>query len=479
MFRRVSLKYFTILASIILSVMMFMGYLCSTVLANQSIDRTIKNLETAAGNVASLCSTLPKNSIIIGRGALEETLDVIKNTQKAEVMVVSYAGTVEVTTLDSDATRFSKLSSNEDALQQVLDGKVYRSRDVFLRQHSKLTPSYTVGYPIMRGDNLIAGAVFVTTTEIGLWDTLAPFLMVYLLFIGIALMLAFIIIYFVTLRMFKPLTQMSQAVKKYAEGDFTMRVQVRHDDEFGELATAFNNMADSLGQLETMRQSFVEDVSHELRTPMTTIGGFIDGILDGVIEPKQQKKYLMIISDEIKRLSRMVSSMLDVARIQSGTMVYSKTNFDLSTLLKKNVDSFEERMRDKCVTLHYDLDADADYYVYADKDSIYRVIFNLMDNAVKFVNENGDIRIKMECRDDKIYVAIRNSGDGIPQREVGQIFERFYKRDKSRSQNKNGVGIGLFLVKTIIKEQGGDIFVSSKEKEFAEFSFTLPVAKDF
>ena len=475
--KRIFIKFFATCGGIILFVLTVMGCLCSSVLAWQRISEVSGNLESAAGKLAAMYAKMPKNSYLVAGQVMGTAMDVLKEALDSDVIIVGSNGYVMFTTLDGEFNRQNNLVPQE-AVDSVLSGKKYHSNGIFLKNQPDSAAAYTVGVPVIMQDNETSAAVFVTTTEVGLLDTLMPFLLLYLLFTGLALAIAMLIIYFISLRMFRPLEQMSQAVKAYADGDFSMRVDVKHADDLGELAMAFNNMADSLGRLETMRREFVEDVSHELRTPMTTIGGFIDGILDGVIEPEQQNKYLKIVSDEIKRLSRMVSSMLDVAKIQSGTMVYSKTNFDITEVIQKNISGFEERLREKQVQVVWQADENGDYYVYADMDSVYRVVYNLLDNALKFVNVGGTVTLRLEMRGDKIFTAIRNTGSGIPQKDVGHIFERFYKTDKSRSVNKRGVGIGLYLVKNMVKDLGGDIFVSSKEGSFAEFSFTLPKAID-
>ncbi len=478
MLQKIFIKYFTICASIILAVLILMGCLCSAVLANQSVKETTVNLESAAVQIAATYAEMPKNGMFTGGKMLQNAMGVVQQTLDADVIIATESGLVVATTLTDHAKTTESIGMAEEALEKVLGGETYRRSGIFLRKKRPYRTAYTVGVPVVIGDNHIGGAVFVTTTEISLMDALLPFLMLYLVFVGLALAIAFVIIYFVSVRMFYPLTQMSRAAKKYAEGDFSMRIDVRKNDELGELGMAFNNMADSLGRLEEMRQSFVEDVSHELRTPMTTIGGFIDGILDGVIEEQDRERYLLIVSEEIKRLSRMVSSMLDVAKIQAGTMVYSKVNFDLATLLRKNLDTYAERMMDKQVELVIDADENEDWYVYADQDSVYRVVYNLLDNAVKFVNTGGRITLRLQRQNRQVFVAIRNTGAGISQKDVGHIFERFYKTDKSRSENRHGVGIGLYLVKTIVKDMGGDVFVSSKKGEYAEFTFSLPVAEE-
>ncbi|MBR5783114.1 MAG: HAMP domain-containing histidine kinase [Clostridia bacterium] len=477
MFKRIFLKYFTICASIILAVLILMGVLSSAVLAGQTINNTSTKLESAAGKLSRLYADLPKNGYLVGGRVLENAMDVVKDTLESDIIIVTDSGLLAASTLETVTTDVDELLYPEDALDTVLNGKTYRKNGIFIKQKPPRT-AFTVGAPIMVGDNQIAGAVFVTTTKLGLWRELLPFFMIYLLFTGMALLIAFIIVYFVTLRMFNPLNQMSQAAKKYAQGDFSMRIAVKHDDELGELGMAFNHMADSLDRLESMRRGFVEDVSHELRTPMTTIAGFIDGILDGVIDEKDHKHYLGIVSEEIKRLSRMVSSMLDVARIQAGTMSYNKTTFDLATLLHRAMESFAERLGEKQARFVVDIDPDGDYYVYADQDSVYRVMYNLLDNAAKFVRPEGEVRLRMERRDGKVYASVYNTGEGISPKEASHIFDRFYKVDKSRSLNRSGVGIGLYLVRTVLRDQGGDIHVESKVGEYANFIFHLPAAEE-
>ncbi|MBQ6947336.1 MAG: HAMP domain-containing histidine kinase, partial [Clostridia bacterium] len=475
--RKIFLNYFTICASIILAVLILMGCLCSTVLANQVIHETALNLESAAGKIAVTYSEMPKNGFFVGGRVLQNAMAVVKDSLDAEVIILTDTELIAATTLETRVSTAEELGLPTEAVEQVLNGENYRRSGVFVKLQRPYRTAFTVGCPVMVGDNQIGGAVFVTTTEMSLMDTLMPFLMLYLSFIGLAIAIAFVIIYFVSLRMFRPLTQMSRAAKRYAQGDFSMRIDVRKNDELGELGMAFNNMADSLSRLEEMRQNFVEDVSHELRTPMTTIGGFIDGILDGVIEEKDQERYLQIVSDEIKRLSRMVSSMLDVAKIQAGTMAYNKVNFDLLSMVCQTLENYEERINEKQVRLSIDAAQGEDWYVFADRDSVYRVVYNLLDNAVKFVNDGGEITLRLQRCEEQIFAFVRNTGAGIPQKDVGQIFERFYKTDKSRSENRHGVGIGLYLVKTIVNDMGGDIYVSSKEGEFAEFAFSLPMAE--
>ncbi len=289
----------------------------------------------------------------------------------------------------------------------------------------------------------------------------------------IPLALMFVAFWFMTYRLTKPLRLMSDAARAMAKGDFSRRIPVTSDDEIGQLAVSFNQMTNSLARLEDVRKSFIANVSHELRTPMTTIGGFIDGIIDGTIEEDKQSHYLNIVHDEIKRLSRMVESMLNISKLEANEAETHKEPFDFKEQVLGIVISQEQRIEKKNINI-LGLDSLPDVTVNADKDLIYRVVYNLVDNAIKFVNESGNIKFEIRYDSNNVYFKIENTGGGIPQNELPYVFERFYKTDKSRSTNKESTGLGLYIVKTIIKNQGGKISVSSVENKFTAFEFTLP-----
>lgn len=299
---------------------------------------------------------------------------------------------------------------------------------------------------------------------------------IYVISAIVPLLLMFVAISIMTYRLTKPLRLMSDAAKAMARGDFSRRIPVTSDDEIGQLAVSFNQMTNSLARLEDVRKSFIANVSHELKTPMTTIGGFIDGMLDGTIPYEKQNYYLQIVHDEVKRLSRMVESMLSVSRIESKEVQPNCEPFDFKEQLIGVVISQEQRIEQKQIKV-LGLDSLPNITINADKDLIYRVIYNLVDNAVKFTDEGGKITFDIKTNSNNLTFKIENTGKGIPKGELPYIFERFYKVDKSRSANKQSTGLGLYIVKTIIKNHGGVISVSSVENQFTAFEFTLPLNK--
>jgi len=235
---------------------------------------------------------------------------------------------------------------------------------------------------------------------------------------------------------------------------------------------AFNNMASSLERNEETRRTFLANVSHDMRTPMTTIGGFIDAILDGTIPEDQQEHYLKIVSSEIKRLSRLVSTLLDISKIQAGERKFTMEPFDICELSRQIIISLEQRLTDKNLDVEFECD-DEKMIAVADRDAIYQVLYNICDNGVKFSNEGGKYKISVKDSDKKILVSVYNEGDGIPKEDLPYVFDRFYKSDKSRGLDKTGVGLGMFISRTIMEAHGENITVRSKQGEFCEFTITL------
>jgi signal transduction histidine kinase len=225
-----------------------------------------------------------------------------------------------------------------------------------------------------------------------------------------------------------------------------------------------------------MQNIFLSNASHDLRTPMTTIAGFIDGILDGAIPPDKQEYYLNIIKNEIKRLSRLVTSLLDVSRLQSGERKFEMKPFNICEVVSQTVISLESKIEEK----HLDVDCefeDFDMLVIGDKDAINQVVYNLCHNAIKFAKENGKYRITIKTEGDRVRVNVYNEGVGIPKEEIPFVFDRFFKCDKSRGLDKTGAGLGLFISKTIILAHGEDLSVESEYGKYCMFTFTLKKGK--
>ena len=290
-----------------------------------------------------------------------------------------------------------------------------------------------------------------------------------------------LIIYFMTEKVIAPVRAMNRAAKSFALGRFDVRVAIKGGDEIAELAAAFNNMAAALAANEETQRMFLANVSHDLRTPMTTIAGFIDGILDGTIAESEREYYLNIIESEIRRLARLVNTMFDITRMQAGEYKLNKINFDICERARLVLISLEQKIEEKNLEVEFHCEADK-MQVYADSDAVHRVLQNLCENAVKFAAENGTLRINIyseendkdrDKKEKKVCVSVYNTGEGIVPEDLPLIFDRFYKSDKSRGLDKSGAGLGLFITKKIIDAHEENLQVISEYGKTCEFIFTL------
>lgn len=286
---------------------------------------------------------------------------------------------------------------------------------------------------------------------------------------------ALVAIYGFSYTVMKPLRDISNAAKDFSHGKYDTRVKVRGDDEIAELAISFNNLAAVVQARDKMQNTFLSNASHDLRTPMTTIAGFIDGILDGAIPPEKQDYYLKIIKLEIQRLSRLVSSLLDISRLQSGDRKFDMKPFNICELARQTVISFENQLEKKKLDVEFDFD-DFDIDVIGDKDAINQVVYNLCHNAIKFSYEGGKYKVSIKNEDELVRFIVYNEGIGITGEEIPFVFDRFFKSDKSRGLDKTGAGLGLFISKTIIEAHGEEIKVNSEYGKYCEFSFTIKKA---
>lgn len=320
----------------------------------------------------------------------------------------------------------------------------------------------------------LLGAVVCYDPGVTEQDQMAKGMMTAIISTLVWIMLASLVaIYGVSYYSMKPLREIGRAAKSFSHGKFNVRVKVRGNDELAELADSFNKMAIAIESKDEMQKNFLSNVSHDLKTPMTTIAGFVDGILDGAIPPEKQDYYLNIIKNEVKRLSRLVTSLLDISRLQSGERKFEFKQFNICELTRQTVLSFENQLEEKKLNVEFDTD-EFDMMAYGDTDAINQVIYNLCHNAIKFSYNEGLYKVSIKYIDDnKIRFTIHNDGIGISNEELPFVFDRFYKSDKSRGLDKTGTGLGLFITKTIIDAHSETITASSEYEKWCEFSFTL------
>lgn len=471
-------KYLRVTSAIILISFFLLGLVMLVFIKSywqdEKQDLLKRNAQSIAGIAAASATPVAgDNYILLDTERMQSFMNAFSENSDTDIYVTNRAGEWVLSAFGSGVTVKSG-SFTKQTMEKALLGP-YSAQGTVDGIYS--SPYYVVGVPIrisnLDGTKTTIGAVFTTISARSFNDYRNELIKMFLLAAISAFLVAFCISWMFSYKLVRPLRDMSMAAKSFGEGNFSIRVPVTSQDEVGQLAVAFNNMASSLASSESVRRNFIANVSHELKTPMTTIAGFIDGILDGTIPLEKQNHYLKIVSQEVKRLSRLVRTMLDLSRIDSGELRLHMARFDLTNTILVALLSFEKSIENKKIQV-LGLENAESLYVDGDPDMIHQVVYNLIENAVKFTNEGGYIQLTIQDLPDRTSVAIKNSGPGIAADEIALIFDRFYKTDKSRSQDKNGMGLGLYIVRTIIKLHGGEITVQSVENEYCQFAFWLP-----
>ena len=327
------------------------------------------------------------------------------------------------------------------------------------------------------GESVVRGVVLVSTSASGisqLWRAMAN---IFFFTCVVVLLISIVASTITSARQVRPLNEIAEAARKFGHGEFDVRIRgyEHRQDEVGALAEAFNNMAGSLEKSENQRNEFIANVSHELKTPMTTISGFAEGILDGTIPAEREREFLQVIASETRRLSRLVRRMLDMSRLKAmNENVTAQEQFDISEIMLRVLVSLEGRITGRELDVETQIPEDP-VMVWGDPDGITQVCYNLLDNAAKFAAAGSTMTVRVEKKETKALVTVRNLGDTIPEEELPLLFERFHKTDYSRSQDREGVGLGLYIVKTILGNLKENITVTSRDG-VTEFIFTLTLA---
>ena len=479
-FKSVFSKYiWTFLLIILVSYMIIISIITS-IIGNYSRDLKLDIMETAANSSAVYLQNKVKNT---GARNMEELTRLYRD-DIVDLLVVTSTANSDLTILLSDQNGRILVAVGEDVSEITDETKIHPHLIDMMKDGENTfrigkddgvfsAPHLAYGAPVTTEEGENFGNVFVCSSSMIMTDLIKEISKAIVLAILWVMMAALIAVYFITEKITGPLKKISRAAKQFASGKFDTRVEVTGSDEVAELALAFNNMAESLDNYESMRNTFISNVSHDLRTPMTSISGFVDGILDGVIPPEKYDYYLRIISNEVKRLSRLVSTLLDISKIQAGERKFTMAPFDICEMSRQIVISFEQKIEEKRLNVEFDCEDD-NISVLADRDAIYQIMYNLCDNAVKFSTEGGLLRISIHrTKSKKLTVSVYNEGAGIPEGDIPYVFERFYKSDKSRGLNKTGVGLGLYISKTIIDAHNEKIWVESESGKSCKFSFTL------
>ena len=469
-------RIFYTAALILLVALTMLGASFQQLVKDYLTETTFSRLDKDAQIISHLAASYAAEGDASSRDFLLN-LDVAANLSDTDIIICNAEGKVILCSDSPFGCRHLKLQINGEYLDKVISAGIDRATGVVRGLYDD--SRFLTAMPIQ--DDTGESPLGIVIVSVPTADTNAVMKKLATFFLNTALVVVLISILAVLAyagRSSRPLREMAKAANAFGHGNLEARVRVEdsYSEETRDLAVAFNNMASSLQKSEYQRQEFVANVSHELKTPMTTISGYVDGILDGTIPPERRNHYLQIVSDETKRLSRLVRSMLDISQLQDqkGMPDEKKMNFDMEECAGLALVNFEKKINDKHINVAVDM-PEHPVYTFANQDAITQVVYNLVDNAVKFCPEGGTLGLTIKEGGSKVYVSVSIDGETIPPEELPLVFDRFHKLDKSRSKNRDGWGLGLYIVKTIVCSHGENISVTSRDGK-TEFTFTMPLA---
>ena len=468
-------RNFSTAATILLLALTVLGASFQMLVKEFLTETTVSGLQKDATIIANLASAYSVGGQLANRDFLLN-LDIASQISEADTVICNAAGKVVLCSDSLEGCGHEGIWFNEDYVQKVIAAGGDSTTGIIRGLYPD--SRYVVAEPIVNHSGGSALGIVVVSVPVaqtaGILNRISNIFLTAAVFVVLAAVVAMSV---VARRESRPLRDMAKAATAFGHGNLEARVRVEegYSEEVEELALAFNNMASSLQKSEYQRQEFVANVSHELKTPMTTISGYVDGILDGTIPEHRRDHYLRIVSDETKRLSRLVRSMLDISQLQNqeGIPEEKKMHFDLEECLGSVLITFEKKINDKKLNVDVDM-PEHPVYTMANRDYVTQVLYNLIDNAVKFCPDGKTLGISIREGGSKAYISVSNEGETIPAEELPLVFDRFHKIDKSRSQNRDGWGLGLYIVKTIVCSHGENISVSSKDGR-TEFTFTMPL----
>jgi signal transduction histidine kinase len=396
-----------------------------------------------------------------------KTIDTFLNTR---IWIVNKNGTI---TMDTRSTYTSASEINLNELDSDFLTKTFSDKTYFKGILSE--PMLSVVYPIPYKYEIRGYIVMLTSLSSIKHDSIY-----YMDIINICFLLFLIIMFFVFMYIYyltvRPLKKVIKAAVEYSSGHFEYPLKIQTTDEYKELSDAVTYMASELNSLDDYQKKFIANISHDFRSPLTSIKGYIEAIQDGTIPPEMQGKYLDIVLFETERLTKLTTNLLALNTFDNDGTILEITSFDINLIIKQTAATFEGICTKKKISFKL-VFSDRELFVDADLGKIQQVLYNLIDNAIKFSHQNSTIRVSTEVKGDKVFVAVKDYGIGIPKESIKRIWERFYKSDTSRGKDKKGTGLGLSITKEIINAHNENINVISTENVGTEFIFTLPKAK--
>ncbi|MBQ7817621.1 MAG: HAMP domain-containing histidine kinase [Oscillospiraceae bacterium] len=467
-------RILTAVAIALLAALLLIGIFFQLLVRDFLTDSAMDSLKNDGEVLVELVEAAYSGGPIADRN-FSVALTVATSVSGADAVICDNTGTLVLCARSPLGCEHQGLTVSKDYLEKVFQSDYVTDTGMIRGLYPERR--YVVALPIIHQQTGARIGIIIMSTPME--ETISVLRRISEIFVFVSILVVLLAVCLMTLfvrQQSQPLRAMAKAARAFGHGELTARVDTEgnYTQEVEELALAFNNMASSLQKSEYQRQEFVANVSHELKTPMTTIAGYVDGILDGTIPPEKGRQYLQVVSDETKRLNRLVRSMLDISRLQDQQVFPEerKTRFDVEEVLGQVLISFEQKIEAKKLQVQVNM-PEHPVFTQANQDYITQVLYNLVDNGVKFCPEGGALELSVREGSGKVYISVSNDGQTIPAEELPLVFDRFHKMDKSRSQNRDSWGLGLYIVKTIVSAHGENISVDSRDGK-TTFAFTLP-----
>lgn len=474
--KTISREFFSTIAVVLVLGLSVMCAIQTALSAAYFVQERRTALNDILNGAAKLCDRLADDGSVLTRPLDDETtreyarsgFDLFTTSSGAVLFVTDEDGNILLHTGSDDFTDqpipsdlLAEMDSGENIFKTGSLGGVYSGK------------YYTAGRRIEAGG--YDGYLFAASPMTALASYMGDMLTMFGISAAAILLLCSLLCWVLAKRITGPIEDISEAARRLGSGDFTARAPVDGCVELADFATTFNNMAARLQTIDNSRGQFMGNIAHELRTPMTTIKGFIDGMLDGTIPPEENQHYLAIVSQETGRLARLVQNMLDITKLEAGEVPVHAQTYDLWKTVTDVVLSDEQRIEDGKIDIQGL--GGPPLMIYADPDFVHQVVYNIVDNAIKFTPAGGTISFAAEKHGSMVEVRIENTGAGIAPEALPFVFERFYKEDRSRGMNTRGSGLGLHICKILINLSGGQIHAESEEGKWCRFVFTLPCGR--
>lgn len=458
------LTFSSITAAVMILVGMFLSTWINRQYSRQESERTARYIEIVEEATSEF---LNKNNEL-GYEDLKNTMKIIKVSVDMDSIIVDKQGYVYVVSDERlDYLKYSKLDLKDSDMKLLKSGEMIENN--FIRKGDGIKGKAYLK-PLFSHNNF--NGVIILTKPISSVNTSNLYTIIWLSVLSAVILSSIAAYYFAKKILIKPLSEINNAAKKLAQGEVEKRVYIGSQDEIGDLAESFNIMAESLEKVDTVRREFISNVSHEIRSPITSIKGFITGIIDGVIPRDRENYYLNIVNDEVSRLSRLVTDLLDISSMESGKFNLNIIKMDINEIITLCTLNLEGKIKEKNIKVDVIFNKNHEYCL-GDRDRIIQVVTNILENAIKYGREQGGrIQIETYVKGDHIYVSIFNNGPNIPKEDINKIWERFYKTDKSRT-NKTSTGLGLSIVRLILTQHNQDIWVNNIPDKGVKFTFTL------